>query len=54
MKNPLLDQTYVRVFRGGSWGNLAWGSRVSYRYRRNASYRNYRLGFRLFRTQELK
>ena len=52
MKNPLLDQTYGRVVRGGSWAYNAWYVRVSLRYYNAPSYRYSFLSFRLFRTQE--
>ena len=39
-----------RVFRGGSWGNGARLTRVSYRYRDDASRRGNSLGFRILRT----
>ncbi|MEC7984557.1 MAG: SUMF1/EgtB/PvdO family nonheme iron enzyme [Myxococcota bacterium] len=38
------------VFRGGSWYNNAWSSRVSRREHNNAAYRSNSLGFRLLRA----
>ena len=37
----------LRVYRGGSWSNLAWGCRVSCRCRNTPSYRYNDLGLRL-------
>ena len=39
-----------RVFRGGSWGNLARGTRAAYRSRNTPGYRHYYLGFRPSRS----
>ena len=38
-----------RVNRGGSWLNVAWYSRASFRFRFNASFRYYAQGFRILR-----
>ena len=38
---------YNRVLRGGSWNNLAWRCRVSFRYYNYPSNRNYYIGFRV-------
>lgn len=39
-----------RVLRGGSWYSISGNLRSAERYRRNASYRNYGVGFRVART----
>ena len=61
MKNPLLAQSpyrigsgwyRYRVNRGGSWFFNAWNSRVSFRFRNDASHRRNDRGFRLYRTLE--
>ena len=53
MKNPLLQNSVIRVNRGGSWWDRNAGyTRVSLRFRsRTSSFYDFR-GFRLFRTRE--
>jgi formylglycine-generating enzyme required for sulfatase activity len=39
-----------RVFRGGSWGNGAYSSRVADRYGNDPTYTDYNIGFRVLRS----
>ncbi len=49
---PGVSVASSRVFRGGSWFNVARYCRPAYRYRYAPGSRNYDLGFRVAAVQE--
>jgi len=47
---PALDGEALRVYRGGSWGNVPQNARVAYRSNYGPATRYGNLGFRLARN----